>query len=219
VTLHSLKKGHSAKSLLILVSLGLLTLPCGNTAADDLLGLYAGGAIGQSHVAATGQTVYALGNVYSDTGHFDESHSAFKVLLGIRPISLLGAEIAYTDFGHPSGAFNAYRAAESMTGVSAFGVLYLPVPVVDVFLKAGVARIQSELNGTGIGAPNCSPDSACPQYVSLAPFRLSRTNTSGAGGVGAQYRLGPIALRAEYERFNAAGGKPRLLSAGVTWSF
>jgi Outer membrane protein beta-barrel domain len=210
---------HTDIPLIILASLVLLAQPSRNAVAEDLLGLYVGGAIGQSHVEATGQTIYALGNVYYDTGSFKENHLACKGMVGIRPISLLGAEVSYADFGHPTGAFNAYPADESMKGVSAFAVLYLPVPIVDVFLKAGVARIQSELNGTGHGGPNCSANSPCPEYVFIAPFQLNRTNTGGAGGVGAQYKFSSLAVRTEYERFNAAGGKPSLLSVGVTWTF
>lgn len=196
-------------------------------AADSLLGLYVGGAAGQSRVEADGGTVHLNGVRYSDTGYFDETHVAYKAMVGIRPVSLLGAEIAWMDFGHPDGVpagpanqgFEGRPTNSSMKGASAFGVLYLPVPVVDIFLKAGVARIQSELNGTGVVTPICLPNQPCPAYDGTAAFRLSRTTTSGAGGVGAQYRLGPFAVRAEYERFNAAGGKPSLLSAGITWTF
>jgi Outer membrane protein beta-barrel domain len=213
----SASKRHTGNPLLFLATFVLLAQPSRNAVAENLLGLYVGGAIGQSRVEARGQTIYSLGDFYSATGSFRENHAAFKVLLGIRPISLLGAEVSYTDFGHSSGGFNAYPANASMKGVSAFGVLYLPVPIVDVFLKAGVARIQSELNGTGIGGPNCT--AACPAYLFLESFQLDRTNVGGAGGVGAQYKLGSFAPRVEYERFDAAGGTPSLLSAGITWSF
>ena len=205
--------------LLPLAGLLLLAMPNRHAEATDLLGLYAGVAVGQSRVEATGETMSTSGNVYNDTGRFDENHSAFKAMVGFRPISLVGAEVAYTYFGHPSGRFNPDRADDLMRGVSAFGVLYLPVPIVDVFLKAGVSRIRSKLNGTGFEAPNCSSNESCPEYVSSTPFLLNRTTTGGAGGVGAQYKFGPLAVRAEYERFNAAGGHPSLLSAGITWTF
>ena len=205
--------------LLALAGLLLLALSNRNAGATDLLGLYAGGSVGQSRVETTGETISTPNNVYDDTGRFKENHSAFKATIGIRPISLVGAEVAYTYFGHPSGRFNPDRADDLMRGVSAFGVLYLPVPIVDVFLKAGVSRIRSELNGTGSEAPNCSSNESCPEYVSSTPFHLNQTTTSGAGGVGAQYKFGPLAVRAEYERFNAAGGHPSLLSAGITWTF
>jgi hypothetical protein len=217
--LRSSSRIHADIPLLILATFVLLAQPRGKAVAEDLLGIYVGGAIGQSRVEATGQRVYALGNVYYDTGSFKEDHSAFKVMVGIRPLSLLGAEVTYTDFGRPSGGFGAYPADGSMKAGSAFGVLYLPVPIADVFLKAGVARVQSEINGTGVYGPNCSSNGPCPLYVGLAPFKLSRTNTSGAGGIGAQYKFGSWSVRAEYERFNAAGGNPSLLSAGITWSF
>lgn len=100
-----------------------------------------------------------------------------------------------------------------MKGAAAFGVLYLPVPIVDVYGKAGVARLDSTVKGS-----ICSP-CACSFQICRSSFQLNRTNTSGAFGVGAQYRYGSWAVRAEYERFNAAGGNPSLLSAGITWSF
>jgi hypothetical protein len=37
-------------SALIIVAIGLLGLPNGNAMADDLLGIYVGGWVGQSHV-------------------------------------------------------------------------------------------------------------------------------------------------------------------------
>jgi opacity protein-like surface antigen len=210
---------HGIRTSIFVAVAAVLVLPTSGAAADDLSGLYVGGAIGQSHIEASGQRIDAGGNVYFDTGSFNKNHSAFKVTIGIRPISRLGAELAYMDLGHPSGSFNAYPADVNMKGVSAFGVLYLPVPIVDFFIKAGIARIQSEVNGTGNFGPNCSPTGPCPQYVGLAPFQLDRTNTSGAAGAGAQYRFGSLAVRAEYERFNAAGEHPTLLSLGLTWSF
>ena len=149
-------------------------------------------------------------------GEFEEKHSAFKVMVGVRPVSLVGAELTYIDLGHPSGNVFKYPATASLKGPAAFAVLYLPVPVIDVFLKAGVARLQSDLSGLVADGSNvCLVGQPC----GAAPFRLNRTNTSGAGGAGAQYKLGSWALRAEYERFNAAGGNPGLLSLGVTWTF
>lgn len=171
--------------------------------ADDLLGLYVGGAVGQSLVDV---------NV-PDVGSFRENHTAFKVIAGIRPIPLIGAELSYIDFGHPSENLNSVPTDVSEKGADAFGVLYLPVPVVDVFVKAGLARLQSTTNSAlriacAINFSTCAP-----------LFRLDRTNTSFAAGAGAQFKLGTWAVRAEYERFNAAGGNPSLLSIGLTWTF
>ena len=195
--------------------------PLRHAAADNLLGLYVGAAIGQAQVKATGEQFVNGYLLQSDAGSFNETHSAFKVMAGIRPIPLLGAELAYMDFGHPSGAFNDYSASVSMHGESAFGVLYLPLPLIDFIFKAGIARLHSEISGIGTSGPYCPPGGGpCPTFLTaLVPFRLERSNTGPALGAGAQYEIGPLAVRAEYERFTAAGAHPSLLSLGLTWSF
>jgi opacity protein-like surface antigen len=180
-------------------------LPTPRALAGDLLGLYVGGAVGQSQVEANVPTV----------GEFKENHSAFKVIAGIRPISLIGAELSYIDFGHPSGNINGVPSDVSEKGADAFAVLYLPVPVVDVFVKAGLARLQTTTNSALRIGIICTITDICGPVL----FRLDRTNTSFAAGAGAQFKLGTWAVRAEYERFNAAGGNPTLVSLGVTWTF
>jgi hypothetical protein len=132
-----------AVGVLIAVSFAILVAaPAKEAIAENPLGFYAGANIGQSQVD-TGSG----GVVPSPTDHFRENHSAFKILTGIRPISLLGAELAYIDFGRPSGSLGGAPADVRMKAVAAFAVVYLPVPVVDVYLKAGVARLQSTING------------------------------------------------------------------------
>jgi hypothetical protein len=137
-------------------------------------------------------------------------------MVGIRPISLVGAELSYMNFGNSRGNFLSYPASASMRGPAAFGVLYLPVPIVDIYAKAGVARLHDILSGfypiecnvCQLGVPSRS-----------APFRLSQTATTFAAGAGAQYKLGPWAVRAEYERFNADTEHPSVLSLGLIWTF
>ncbi|HTB65415.1 MAG TPA: outer membrane beta-barrel protein [Steroidobacteraceae bacterium] len=208
--------------LLILVACVFLAQPGGHAVAEDLLGLYLGGAIGQSQVEAAAPQLLDSGHYrLLGAGGFKESHSAFKVMVGLRPISLLGAELAYVDLGHPSGNLGPQTNGDvSMKGAAAFGVVNLPVPVIDIFLKAGVARLQSTVHGMGTVTVVCPNGSLCPGAIlSNYPFELGRTNTGFAAGAGAQYKMGSWAVRAEYERFNAAGGNPSLLSAGLTWSF
>jgi opacity protein-like surface antigen len=206
-------------SMKFAAAVAVLVLGAGRVGADDLLGPYAGVAIGQSHVVATGQVTSTPAFLYFDQGSFDQNHSAFQAMAGLRPVAALGAELDYLDLGHPSGSFNTHSADLDMRGGAAFGVLYLPVSIVDIYLKAGIARIQSKLNGIGGVAPNCANLVICPAIVLVGPFRLDRTNTSGAAGIGAQYKFGSLAVRAEYERFNAAGEHPSLLTLGVTRSF
>ncbi len=189
---------------LLLATLVLLVQPIADAKAGDLLGLYVGGAIGQSRVEVNSEG-FALDN-------FRENHSAFQLMAGLRPSSLLGAEIDYIDFGHPGGNLNGAPASAILKGAAAFGVLYLPVPVIDVYAKVGLARLQSSLGGVNEVQPACVP-------CSPSLFQLNRTNTHFAAGAGAQYKLGAFALRAEYEYFNAGGANPGLVSLGITWTF
>ncbi len=138
----------------------------------------------------------------------------------MRPVPLLGAELDRIDLGPASGRFARIPTGASTRGTGAFGVLYLPQvsPALDVYAKAGVARLTSTLNataflpGSGIclaGSPTCKP----------LPFSPDRTDTGFAGGAGAQFKLGSWALRLECEQFLAVGGHPGFVSIGFTWSF
>jgi hypothetical protein len=174
--------------------------------AGDLIGLYAGASAGQANVAAS---VDGFG-----FGDFRENHSAWKAIAGVHPLLPWGAEIAYMDFGHPSTTVGGIEADVHTKGTAAFAVLYLPVPVVDVYFKAGVAQLRTDTRASfpGVGTcvatqPNCSS------------FRETRDRSSYAVGAGAQFKFGSVALRAEYERFNEFGGNPTLASFGITWTF
>lgn len=72
--------------------------------------------------------------------------------------------------------------------LAGFGMLYLPLPIVDVYAKAGLARIDSDLRASG-------------------GLRLDRSETGFAWGVGAGIGLGNRTIRAEHERFE--GGRRR----------
>ncbi len=107
----------------------------------------------------------------------------------------------------------------SQKGEAAFAVLYLPVPVIDVYVKAGVARLTTDLSASASG-PVCPPGAYCPAIV-LPPATgaLAASETAFAAGVGVQWKLGDWAIRGEYERFSALGERPSLASIGLTWSF
>jgi opacity protein-like surface antigen len=177
-------------------------------AAADPLGLYLGGSVGQSQVEAD-----SGGNIASPYDHFRANHSAYKITVGLRPLPFFGAELSYVDLGHPGGAVAGAPADVSESGTAAFAMLYLPVPVIDLYAKAGVARLQSTVNGNTF--------EACAEVClpTLVPFRVERTDTGFAGGLGAQLKFGAWAVRAEYEVFSAAGRNPALASIGANWSF
>jgi len=193
---------------------------CGIAAGADQRVFYIGGAIGQGQVAANVQNPFAANapSVVPESDKFKESHSAFKVLIGLRPVSWFGAELSYVDFGDPNGTLFGHPANASMKGTSALAVLYLPVHFIEVFGKAGLARIQGDVSGY---APNGSLNNICEVGVPCGapPFRQDQTSTTFAAGAGVQYGFGSWAVRGEYERFNFAGENPYLLSLGLTWTF
>lgn len=213
---------------LLIGSLALATMQ--SSRAADLLGLYAGGSVGQSQVKAAWTIpplpITTLQPAYY-SGVFNETATAFKILAGIRPLSFIGAEIAYDDLGHAQGNWRAHSyfngsltlaavvpASVTLRGGSAFGVVYFPLPIIDFFAKAGVATLRSSVTHNTFAQGDCG---LC--LVNGPPADLVRTNSNFAAGAGAQLKFGSWGVRAEYEYFTAAGAHPTLLSLGATWSF
>jgi hypothetical protein len=100
---------------------------------------------------------------------------------------------------------------------AAFGVFYvpMPVPLLDVYGKAGLARVQTTIDATaGLG---CFPPLLCP--LAGGDFKRYRTDSRFAYGAGVQVKPGRFAIRAEYERISTNTGDPDLLSLGATWTF
>jgi hypothetical protein len=128
--------------------------------AADLLGFYAGAAVGQSNVRAN-QVAFAFppgANDGTPLG-FNEHATGWKVLTGIRPISLMGAELEYVDFGHPSaqmpfGNLLGTQADAHPRAATLSGLLYapLPLPVLDLYGKVGVSRLHTEVHANVVCA-------------------------------------------------------------------
>lgn len=177
--------------------------------ASDPLGFYAGGSFGDADVRSTHNPLLLT---------FAGEDLGWKIFFGARPLSFAGIEVAYMDFGHttapvpPPNFAVAYLSDNSRQRAGAiFGVGYLPLPVpfLDLYGKAGAARLdtreQDEL-GTDV----------LPGHVNNV---LTQWSTDFAYGVGVQVRLGQFALRAEYERIDASVGDPALSSVGILWRF
>jgi hypothetical protein len=168
--------------------------------AADLVGFYAGGAFGQAQVEAG----------VPSFGSFKKDHSAYQVMAGLRPIAPFGVELAYLDFGHPNGTVGGWPTDLSMKGPAAFAAMYLPLPLLDLYAKAGIARLQSRL--TTVTTYPCAPPGC-------NVFRVERTDSRFAAGVGVQVKLGSWTLRGEYARFSVAGGTPGMTSIGLMRTF
>lgn len=161
----------------------------GAAKADDLLGFYVGAGVGIS-------TVRSDDAAYGLPAHYNDHETAWKGIVGIRPISILGAEAEYIDFGHPSqtfdpnntnaSGFDSHPRAGVLFGV---GYLPLPIPLIDIYAKAGVARLETDVTTTQ--AQNGSISQFCPPIYS----RHNETSNRFAYGVGVQSKVWGFALR------------------------
>ncbi|HWG30853.1 MAG TPA: outer membrane beta-barrel protein [Steroidobacteraceae bacterium] len=193
--------------------------------------LYAGGSAGQADVRAQVVLHSPVPGGLGDSSQydFDRHHTGWKVFAGVRPISLLGAELEYIDFGHRGVATASHglplQADVSMRAPAVFAVGYLPLPVplLDVFGKVGAAALHTELNATNVGHYACASSTAPCSALAWLPAtqHIDRTVTDLAYGAGVRVALKPsaLAVQLEYERVSQRGGDPDLLSLGVTYSF
>ena len=191
--------------------------------ADGPLGIYLGAGGGASDVRAD-QAI--LGDTDYDA-KFDQRHNAWKVIAGLRPLSPLGVELEYIDFGNPGSGLN-FPALGGLSkvderAVALFGVGYLPphVPFWDVYGKLGIARLRTSL--TEIGPEPLCPVGLIGCFQPTLPRRVPSFNqtswsTSVAFGVGAQRKIDHLAIRAEYERIGVSGNDPDILSLSLTWT-
>jgi opacity protein-like surface antigen len=191
-------------TLLAAVTVGACALSTA-ALADNPVGFYLGAGAGYS-------TIRSDDPGYGLPAYFNDHETAWKLIAGVRPIPVVGVEYEYIDFGHPSHSYDAsdfgYYGLDSHPRASMlFGVGYLPLPIpfLDVFGKAGVARLQTDVttfqSSTGLYS------------------RQNETDNRFAYGVGVQSKVWGVAFRAEYERISSQFGDPDALTVGATWTF
>jgi opacity protein-like surface antigen len=189
---------------------------CGASAAwaEDPLGFYIGGGVGES-------TIRSDDPGFGLPGYYNDHQTAFQAVFGVRPIPFVGAEVEYIDFGQPSRRHrdfndpNFFGEDSHPRAPVLFGVGYLPIPLpfLDVYAKAGVARLKMDLEQF---SSDCST-SPC----TLVPLgRSAITQTKFAYGVGVQYKL-PfyLTVRAEYERISSPFGDPDAFMVNAFFRF
>jgi hypothetical protein len=167
-------------SLLLLAALAVSA-----TALADDVGLYLGGSLGESQQRF-------------DASTFDvrASDLAYKFALGYRPLKVFAAEVSYVGFGRAYGGINF----ADTDAIGAFAVAFLPIPVVDVYGKVGMANWRTDAQ---------------------SPFHsFHRTGTDLAYGAGAGTSWGSLGARLEYERYDVSHANDMALaSVGLTWVF
>ena len=147
-------------------------------------GLYVGAALGQSASGLRNGSI-----------NYTERNAGYQLLAGFRPLKLLAVELSYVDLGNTSsGAVSAHT-----TAVSGWVLGFLPLPVIDIYGKAGLASWRTDAS-----APTLS-------------WRPSGSDL--ALGAGIQMHFGALAARLEYEAFDVQeASRPTLLSIGVTYT-
>lgn len=176
---------------------GSLLLVCALANADN--GVYLGAGVTQSRINNVGGD-FGVHNLDDFRIHDND----WKLIAGVRLLSFLGAEINYTDLGSESrltGNGNFHGDAKAWSG---YLVGYIPVPLFDLYGKLGYSR-------TTLDARLDRPS----DFV-----RIDDSSNNFAYGVGAQLKLGSVAARLEYERFDVRHTDGvELLTLGATYTF
>ena len=181
--------------------------------ASNPAGLYLGAGIGYS-------TIRSDDSSYGLPGYFNDHQTAWKAIAGVRPLPIIGAEVEYIDFGHPGNhygyhAYDYYGLNSRPRAAAVFGMGYLPLPIpfFDVYGKAGVARLETDV--TTFVSANCAPNQPCTPVAE----RHNETDNKFAYGAGVQSRVWGVSFRAEYERISSKFGDPDALMVSATWTF
>jgi hypothetical protein len=162
-------------------------------------------ALGSLPAVAADNGIYigagaGLSSVQEDELDYDADANGFKLIAGWRFIDWLAVEANYIDFGSGDDVVEDEKIEASADALSLSAVGFLPVGPVDLFAR--------------VGAVNWNADLSSPSFGS---FRDDGTDLTY--GLGLQFRLGSLGLRAEYEMFDFDGADVDMLSVGVTWTF
>jgi OOP family OmpA-OmpF porin len=135
-----------------------------------------------------------------DDFSYDANATGYKLIAGWRFLDWLAVEANYLDFGSGDDTVAGTKLETSADGVSLSAVGFLPVGPVDLFARVGAVDWSADLTSPGFG-------------------RASDDGTDLTYGVGAQFRVWSLSIRAEYEMFDISDADVDMISVGVTWTF
>src|SRR5580704_16774673 len=130
------------RSLLLLASIASFLPPRITAAGDDPFGFYVGGALGHATLR-TGNIPFLQELLGTTPAAISEHDTGWKAVMGVRPLSMVGAELEYIDFGRGNGTIPSTFQIGNVQGDlrahagALFGVGYLPLPLplLDVYAK------------------------------------------------------------------------------------
>lgn len=131
-----------------------------------------------------------------EAADFEGDDTGYKLIVGIRPLDWLAIEANYVNFGEAEDTVLGTRLSADGDGISAYAVGFLPIGPVDLYAKGGFIAWDTKVVG------------------------FDEDGNDFAYGVGAQFRLLGLSVRAEYEKFDIDDVDDlSMLSIGVTYTF
>jgi OOP family OmpA-OmpF porin len=135
-----------------------------------------------------------------DDFDYDASATGYKIIAGWRFLDWLAVEGNYVDFGSGDDRVAGTKIETEADGISLSAVGFLPVGPVDLFARVGAIDWSADLSAPGAGSG-------------------SDDGTDLTYGIGAQFRVWSLSIRAEYEMFDVSDADLDMISVGVTWTF
>ncbi len=149
--------------------------------------------------AGAGQSAVKFDELNLD---YDADATAFKVIGGWRILDWLAVEGNYVDLGSGDDRIGGEKFETSIDGVTLSALFLLPVGPVDLYARGGAVYWNADVKSPALD------------------IKASDDGTDLTYGVGVQFRVWSLSLRAEYERFDISDiDTVDMASLGVTWTF
>jgi len=169
---------------------GMAAVPA--QSADN--GIFLGGSVGAAGVKADD-------SFDGSNFDYDAGSTGYKLIAGWRFLEWLAVEADYVDLGSGDDKVQGIELETDINGVSLSALGFLPLGPVDLMARVGAIDWSADLRAPGFGS-------------------ISDDGTDFTWGVGAQFRVSSLAIRAEYEQFDIADANTvDMISLGVTWTF